>query len=37
MEYMVRWLPRALGTNEIPLAFVPMRDTYSYVVHGVAS
>jgi putative NIF3 family GTP cyclohydrolase 1 type 2 len=36
MEYMVRWLPCALGTDEIPLAFVPMKDTYSYIVRKEA-
>lgn len=32
MEYMVNWLPEALGTSEIPATFVPMGDTYRYVV-----
>ncbi len=32
MEYMVRWLPEALGTDEIPATFVPMGDTYQYIV-----
>lgn len=32
MEYMVKWLPSALGTNEVPATFVPMQDTYQYVV-----
>lgn len=31
MEYMVKWLPMALGTSEIPMSFVPMGDTYRYV------
>ncbi len=34
MEYMVRWLPAALGTDQIPATFVPMTDTYQYVVRG---
>lgn len=32
MEYMVNWLPQALGTDEIVTVFVPMGDTYRYVV-----
>lgn len=32
MEYMVNWLPEALGTSVIPATFVPMGDTYRYVV-----
>lgn len=32
MEYMVNWLPQALGTDEIPATFVRMEDTYRYVV-----
>ena len=32
MEYMVKWLPQALGTDEVPATFVPMGDTYRYVV-----
>lgn len=32
MEYMVKWLPAALGTDEVPAAFVPMQDTYQYIV-----
>lgn len=32
MQYMVNWLPAALGTDEIPATFVPMTDTYQYVV-----
>lgn len=32
MEYMVKWLPEALGTDEIPATFVPMGDTYQYVI-----
>lgn len=32
MEYMVEWLPEALGGAELPLAFVPMQDTYRYVL-----
>ena len=32
MEYMVRWLPEALGTDAIPTTFVRMEDTYRYVV-----
>lgn len=31
MEYMVTWLPAALGTSEIPATFVRMEDTYRYV------
>ena len=31
MEYMVRWVPTAIGTDEIPVAFVSMADTYQYV------
>ena len=31
MEYMVRWVPTAIGTDEIPITFVPMTDTYQYV------
>lgn len=32
MEYMVRWLPEALGTDAVPAAFVPMGDTYQYIL-----
>lgn len=32
MEYMTRWLPEALGTDEVPASFVPIGDTYRYVV-----
>lgn len=32
MEYMPRWIPQAIGTDEIPVTFVPMTDTYQYVV-----
>lgn len=32
MEYMVNWVPTAIGTDEIPVTFVPMTDTYRYVV-----
>lgn len=32
MEYMVKWLPQALGCDEVPATFVPMGDTYRYVV-----
>lgn len=32
MEYMVSWLPEALGTSGVPMHFVPMGDTYQYVV-----
>lgn len=32
MEYMVKWLPAALGCDEMPATFVPMHDTYQYVV-----
>ena len=32
MEYMVHWLPEALGTDAIPTTFVRMEDTYRYVV-----
>lgn len=32
MELMVEWLPEALGRYEIPVRFVPMGDTYQYVV-----
>ncbi len=31
MEYMVRWLPAALGRDDIPATFVRMEDTYRYV------
>lgn len=31
MEYMVHWLPEALGTDAIPTTFVRMEDTYRYV------
>ncbi|ERI05116.1 Nif3-like dinuclear metal center hexameric protein [Atopobium sp. oral taxon 810] len=31
MEYMVTWLPTALGTSDIPVTFVGMTDTYEYV------
>lgn len=31
MEYMAGWLPKALETEKIPVAFVPMGDTYQYV------
>ena len=32
MEYMTHWLPEALGTGDIPISFVPMGDTYQYVL-----
>jgi hypothetical protein len=32
MELMAKWLPEALGTSEISVHFVPMGDTYQYVV-----
>lgn len=32
MEYMVRWLPTALGTDAVPAHFAPMHDTCRYVV-----
>ena len=32
MEYMVEWLPKALGTDEVPATFVPKGDTYEYVM-----
>ena len=31
MEYMVGWLPTALGTDELLATFVRMEDTYRYV------
>lgn len=31
MELMAEWLPKALGTSEVPVSFVPMGDTYQYV------
>lgn len=35
MEYMVTWLPAALGTDEVTATFVPMKDTYQYIVRNV--
>lgn len=32
MKYMVKWLPAALGADEIPVTFVPKGDTYRYIV-----
>lgn len=32
MEYMPTWIPAALGSDEIQVDFVPMGDTYQYVV-----
>lgn len=34
MEYMPTWLPAALGAagSDLPVAFVPMGDTYQYVL-----
>lgn len=32
MECMAGWLPEALGTDAVPVRFVPMGDTYQYVV-----
>ena len=32
MELMAEWLPQALGTSGVPVRFVPMGDTYQYVV-----
>lgn len=32
MEYMPTWIPTALGSSEISATFVPMGDTYQYVV-----
>ena len=32
MEYMTHWAHEALGTDEIDVTFVPMGDTYQYVV-----
>ncbi len=34
MEYMAKWLPDALGTTDVPATFVPMGDTYQYVLAG---
>lgn len=31
MEYMAHWIFQALGTDEIPCAFVPQGDPYHYV------
>lgn len=32
MEYLPVWATKAMGTDEIPVTFVPMGDTYQYVV-----
>ena len=32
MECMAGWLPEAIGTDAVPVRFVPMGDTYQYVV-----
>lgn len=32
MEYMVQWIPKAIGTDVIPITYVPMGDTYSYII-----
>lgn len=32
MECMAGWLPEALGDLSVPVSFVPMGDTYSYVL-----
>lgn len=32
MEYMSTWVPDAIGRTDIPVAFVPMGDTYQYVI-----
>lgn len=32
VEYMPTWIPMALGSDEISATFVPMGDTYQYVV-----
>ena len=32
MEYMPTWIPAALGCDEIQASFVPMGDTYQYIV-----
>lgn len=32
MEYMPTWIPMALGSDEFSATFVPMGDTYQYVV-----
>jgi hypothetical protein len=32
MELMAEWLPEALGTFDVPVRFVPMGDTYQYIV-----
>lgn len=32
MEYMPEWIPTALGSDEIQANFVPMGDTYQYIV-----
>jgi putative NIF3 family GTP cyclohydrolase 1 type 2 len=32
MECMAGWLPEALGTDAVPAQFVPMGDTYQYVM-----
>lgn len=31
MEYMATWLPKALGSNSVPISFAPMGDTYQYI------
>ena len=35
MEYMVNWLPEALGTNDVPATFVPMKDPFNYVLNDI--
>lgn len=32
MEYMVRWLPEALGTDSVPVCYVAAGDPFAYVV-----
>lgn len=33
MKYMLKWLPDALGTNEIPMEFVPSGDMNQYILN----
>lgn len=32
MEYMAKWLPDVPGISNIPITFLPMTDTYQYLV-----
>lgn len=34
MKYMLKWLPQAIGTNDIPMTFVQSGDMNHFIVNG---